>query len=94
MQVLQAMDDQSVTQAQLAERMGCTQQYISNLLKGSTNMTLETIAKLEIALKIDIINSALSVVSGYDEPLSSNRHYLTDSEPKYGSGDVVVDLNQ
>ncbi|MBQ0119411.1 MAG: helix-turn-helix transcriptional regulator [Bacteroidales bacterium] len=42
--VLKAMDEQSVTQVILAERMGCTQQYVSNLLKGSSNMTLETIA--------------------------------------------------
>ena len=58
--VLQAMDEQSVTQSQLAERMGCTQQYVSNLLKGSSNMTLETIARLENALKIDILSSALN----------------------------------
>ena len=49
------MEDQSVTQAELAKRMGCTQQYVSNLLKGSSNMTLETIARLENALNIDIL---------------------------------------
>lgn len=49
----------SVTQAQLAERLGCTQQYVSNLLKGDTNFTLETIAKLEDALGIDILKSGM-----------------------------------
>lgn len=63
--VLRAMDEQSVTQVQLAERMGCSQQYVSNLLKGSSNMTLETIARLEKALDIDILASALNIVSGY-----------------------------
>ena len=58
-QVLQAMDEQSVTQAVLAKRMGCTQQYVSNLLKGSSNMTLETICRLEKALKLDILKTAL-----------------------------------
>jgi len=53
--VLQAMDDQSVTQQELARRMGCSQQYISNLLKGSQNMTLETLARLESALHIHIL---------------------------------------
>lgn len=56
------MDEQSVTQAELAKRMGCTQQYVSNLLKGSSNMTLETIARLELALGIDLVKSALSYV--------------------------------
>ena len=29
LQVLRAMDDQSITQVELAKRMGCTQQYVS-----------------------------------------------------------------
>lgn len=53
------MDEQSVTQTELAKRIGCTQQYVSNLLKGSSNMTLETIARLEKALKLDILKTAL-----------------------------------
>ena len=59
-QVLRAMDKRSVTQVELAKHMGCTQQYISNLLKGNSNMTLETIARLENALNIDIVRSALT----------------------------------
>ena len=57
--VHKAMDEQGVTQVQLAQRMGCTQQYVSNLLKGSSNMTLETIARLEEALDLDILRSVL-----------------------------------
>lgn len=41
----------------LAEKMDCTQQYISNILKGEKNMSLETICKIESALGIDIIKS-------------------------------------
>lgn len=59
------MDEQSVTQAMLAKRMGCTQQYVSNLLKGSSNMTLETIARIEDALKIDILHSSLISAAKY-----------------------------
>lgn len=65
LQVMKSMDEQGVTQKQLAERIGCTQQYVSNLLKGSTNMTLETIARLEKALDIDIVRSKLTYVSEY-----------------------------
>ena len=74
------MDEQSVTQAVLASRMGCTQQYVSNLLKGSSNMTLETIARLENALGIDLIKSALTYVSGYNGAVSSQPRYLSDSD--------------
>ena len=84
LEVHRAMDEQSVTQVQLAERMGCSQQYVSNLLKGSSNMTLETIARLEMALDIDILASALSSVSGYR---ISNHSISKVAEPKsvYGS---------
>ena len=74
------MDQQAVTQTELAKRMGCTQQYVSNLLKGSSNMTLETIARLENALSIDLVKSALSYVNGYGTtPTSYKPLYLNDS---------------
>ena len=79
LQVLRAMDAQSVTQTELARRMGCTQQYVSNLLKGSSNMTLETIARLENALNIDLVKSALTYVSGYNGTVSPRPQYLNDS---------------
>lgn len=82
MKTMQAMDKQSVTQSILAKRMGCSQQYVSNLLKGSSNMTLETIARIETALNIDLIGSALGgLVDGYDSAESSSRScYLNDVE--------------
>lgn len=82
MKTMQAMDKQSVTQSILAKRMGCSQQYVSNLLKGSSNMTLETISRIETALNIDLIGSALSsLVDGYDSAESSSRScYLNDVE--------------
>ena len=82
MKTMQAMDKQSVTQSLLAERMGCSQQYVSNLLKGNSNMTLETISRIETALNIDLIGSALSgLVDGYDSAESSSRTcYLNDVE--------------
>ena len=87
-QVLRAMEEQSVTQIELAKRMGCTQQYVSNLLKGSSNMTLETIARLEKALGIDILRSSLSYVSGYSVTEGSPRHYLNDSGGAEPGGNI------
>lgn len=82
MKTMQAMDKQSVTQSILAQRMGCSQQYVSNLLKGSSNMTLETISRIETALNIDLIGSALGgLVDGYDSAESSSRTcHLNDVE--------------
>lgn len=82
MKTMQAMDKQSVTQSILAKRMGCSQQYVSNLLKGSSNMTLETISRIETALNIDLIGSALSgLVDGYNSAEGSSRTcYLNDVE--------------
>ena len=87
LQVLRAIDDQSITQVELAKRMGCTQQYVSNLLKGSSNMTLETIARLENALNIDLIKSALTYVSGYSVS-SSRPQYLNDSAGEELGSDI------
>lgn len=83
--VLKAMDEQSVTQAMLAEKLGCTQQYVSNLLKGSSNMTLETVAKLESALQISLWGSTF-MVNGY-QSVSPTTQYLSDiNSPEYGTG--------
>ena len=78
LQVLRRMEEQSVTQVELARRMGCTQQYVSNLLKGSSNMTLETIGRLEKALNLDILHSAFNHVGGYDTTFNSRHQYLTE----------------
>ena len=87
LQVMRAMEEQSVTQVALAKRMGCTQQYVSNLLKGGSNMTLETIARLENALNIDLIKSALTYVSGYGAT-ASRPQYLNDSAGEELAPDV------
>lgn len=81
--IMRAMDEQSVTQTILAERMGCTQQYVSNLLKGSSNMTLETIARIEDALGIEIFQSMSRQVSGYSDRAERSQCYLSDCEVTY-----------
>ena len=44
------MEELGMTQTALAERMNCTQQYISRILKGKENLSLETIVRLEDAI--------------------------------------------
>ena len=54
-----AMEKKKLSQRELARRMNCSSQYISRLLKGKENLSLETICKLENALDESIIKSAL-----------------------------------
>jgi antitoxin component HigA of HigAB toxin-antitoxin module len=53
--VLLKMKELHLTQKALAERMNCTQQYVSKILKGKENLSLDTISKLEEALQINLI---------------------------------------
>ena len=50
-----AMKQQNLSRQDVADRMGCTPQYVSRLLKGEENLSLETICKLENALNVAIL---------------------------------------
>lgn len=83
LKVRSKMKEEGITQCILASRLGCTQQYVSLVLKGKENLTLETIAKLESALQISLWGSSF-IVDGY-QPAQPNRQYLSDSDaPQYG----------
>lgn len=56
--VLLQMKQMGLTQRALAERMNCTQQYVSKILKGKENMSLDTLSKLEVTLGIILINDS------------------------------------
>ena len=58
------MDELGWTQKKMAETLKCSQQHISVLLNGRANMTLETIAKLETALDISLLDSILTKLAG------------------------------
>ena len=66
LKVRSRMKELSITQKDLAQKMNCTQQHISSLLTGKANLTLETIAKLEVCLNLDLIAGALTFVDGYE----------------------------
>ena len=80
----------NLTQTLLAKKLGCSQQYVSLLLTGKENLTLETIAKLESALDIRLFGAETpKPMPDYrgqaDRPL-----FLSDAEPEpYGEkGDI------
>ena len=53
--VAMAMKQQGLSRQDVADRMGCSPQYISKLLKGTENLSLETICKLEDVLNVAIL---------------------------------------
>lgn len=55
MMMLDKMDELGMPQRVVAERMGCSQQYISRILKGTENLSIETIFKIESALGLQIL---------------------------------------
>lgn len=55
MLMLDKMEELGLTQKSVAERMGCSQQYVSRVLKGKENLSIETIAKIEEALGLQIL---------------------------------------
>ncbi len=52
MMMLDKMEEQGMTQKELADKMQCSQQYVSKILKGTENLSLETIFKISSALNI------------------------------------------
>ena len=72
------MKESGITQRQLAQQLGCSQQHISVLLGGKSNMTLETISKLEHALSMDLIGDSLKGF-GYAIQDKGDVGYLNDS---------------
>ena len=53
--MLEKMNELGLTQKALAERMNCSQQYISKVLRGQENLSIETICKIEEALDIELL---------------------------------------
>ena len=61
MMMLDKMEESGLNQKSVANRMGCSQQYISKILKGTENLSIETIAKIEEALDLHILEPVFSV---------------------------------
>jgi len=54
--VLEILRQKNMTKQELADKMQVSAQYISKIVKGRENLTLETISKLESALDVEMID--------------------------------------
>lgn len=61
MMMLDRMEELHMSQKQLSELMGCSQQYVSKVLKGQENLSLETLSKIERCLNLQIISEPVMV---------------------------------
>lgn len=83
--VMRRLEEMKMSQKQLAEKLNCSPQYVSKLLKGSENLTLETISRLEETLKLDLVESALTHVGGYGSKSYSLDYVAQPEPPQYGT---------
>ena len=72
-----AMEDkEGMNQKTLAEKLGVKPQYISKLLKGEQNLSLQTIGKLSEALGVELISFP---EYKYSKPLLQNNYALSET---------------
>lgn len=65
--VLGKLRELHLTQKDLAGMLGCSQQYVSKIVKGKENLSLETISKLEDVLNISFFSSPYKYFLEKDE---------------------------
>lgn len=82
--VMHRLEEIKMSQKELAEKMNCSPQYVSKLLKGSENLTLDTISKLEECLDLDLVRSALTHVDGYEYHERPYGYVAEPDSPTYG----------
>ena len=52
--ILDRMEEMHWTQHQVAAMLGCSQQYVSRIVKGSENLSLEMLSKIEDVLGLKV----------------------------------------
>lgn len=58
LKILRAIRKEEISQKELAKRMAVSPQLVNKWVKGNSNFTFETIAKLEAALNIKLMDIA------------------------------------
>ncbi|MCZ7555454.1 MAG: helix-turn-helix transcriptional regulator [Bacteroidia bacterium] len=52
--VLRIMEEKGINRSELAARLGCSKAYITKLFSDSTNVTIQTMAKISFALDCEL----------------------------------------
>lgn len=75
--VLSYLEDKGINQKELAKELGWSPQRLSKVLQGKSNLTLSTIAQLEQATKLNLLQ-----VSSYAKQRSSKKLTLSTERNK------------
>ena len=67
---------QSLSEQELAEKLNISPQQITRIVQGQENLTLETIAKLEKALGIEIISLRTLIGKPLSKSKNPLKHYI------------------
>lgn len=73
--VLALLDKKGISKQELAAKMNVKPQYVSRIVKGKANLTLETLVKIEQALEstiVDIIDPTETVSYHYHHFINNN----------------------
>lgn len=78
--VCRLMEEQNVSRAELARRLGTSRAYVTKLLGGNANFTLHTMAKVAMALgaAVHVHVADQNVVTRWRDKLSSRRSIADD----------------
>jgi transcriptional regulator with XRE-family HTH domain len=66
--IARLMEERKVSKAELARRMGRSRAYITQLLSGSTNLTVRTLAEVAYALGVEVKLESVPLESARHEP--------------------------
>ena len=101
-QVYNRIKELGLTQKELAEKLGVSKSYVSQILKGKSNMTIETIIKLGTVLDLAPVISLTPKVENYkvmlvhkEKPIFEEINfadYLKSMPNVTGSAESVVSL--
>jgi len=95
--ICEAMDEQGVTRKRLADMLGTSKSFVTQLLDGSRNMTLRTLADVFLALGFAVDIQRGSIAASVKTPvrLSVDLEDATWPEPQNGwdvGGDSISDV--
>lgn len=91
--VLTYMEERQITQEELANRMGVTQQYVSKIVKGSENLSFQTVSKIESVLGISILSiNSVSKVKSFLSKVKKMK-ISTNNDHQFINEDLVLDAD-
>jgi len=91
-EVSDRMAQLGISQKSLAVLMGCSQQYVSKILKGNENLSLETVSKLESSLDFSLFLNHLQLRSKPDDRVLREYSFDDGAKPVHCVAEAAVPM--